>query len=248
MVDQQNPNEHETNDAGDGEQSVNDQVRGVDGVAPEAEQSASGVPGAEGAESFETESFETEAEPALSDEDFTKLLTDEGVEDAPTDVADADGASGIEAGVTEETVASPDAALAQERLQDLQRVTAEYANYRRRTERERAEDKTRITGDVLKAFLPVLDDLDRAEQHGDLGADSPFAVIASKLRATVQRVGLEAYGEAGEAFDPTRHEAIAQIPNPEVQEPTIADVVERGYRIGEHEVRVAKVAVFVPAE
>jgi molecular chaperone GrpE len=134
-----------------------------------------------------------------------------------------------------------------ERLHDLQRVQAEYANYRRRTDREKTEAYDATKAEVLRSLLPVLDDLDRAQKHGDLIEDTPVAVIANKLRTAVERLGLTAYGEAGEAFDPQRYEAIAQLPNPEVTSDTIADVVERGYTIGERVVRVAKAAVFVPA-
>ncbi|MGO2113032.1 MAG: nucleotide exchange factor GrpE, partial [Pseudoclavibacter sp.] len=79
----------------------------------------------------------------------------------------------------------------------------------------------------------------------DLPDEGAVAVIASKLRASVEKLGLVAYGEKGEPFDPTVHEAIAQLPNPEVDGETVADVVQRGYRVGERIVRVAKVAVFV---
>lgn len=150
--------------------------------------------------------------------------------------------------VPDEEPVSVDAELAEQRLRDLQRINAEYANYRRRTEQERAESQEVHTAAVLRELLPVLDDLDRAEQHGDLPEDSPLGVIAAKLRGVLGRLGLSPYGEAGEAFDPKVHEAIARLPEPEADGETIADVVERGYTVGERVVRVAKVAVSVPAE
>ena len=129
-------------------------------------------------------------------------------------------------------------------LLDLKRVQAEYANYRRRTEAEREMEIARATGSVAKTLLPVLDDLDRAEKHGDLVEGSPIAVIAEKLRSVVARLGVETYGVAGEVFDPQQHEAIFHASNPgTVEDGTILDVVEVGYRLGDIELRPAKVVV-----
>ncbi len=134
-----------------------------------------------------------------------------------------------------------------EHLEDLRRVTAEYANYRKRTEANRETERERTTGDVVKLLLPVLDDLDRAEKHGDLEGDAPFAQIAAKLRSAVERLGLRPFGAAGEAFDPTMHEAIFQQPSPDATSETILDVVETGYFVGGTLLRAAKVVVQVPA-
>jgi len=133
-------------------------------------------------------------------------------------------------------------------LDDLKRLQAEYANYRRRTEEQRELEIERAKGAVAKGLLPVLDDLDRADKHGDLEEGSPFAAIAEKLRALAERMGLETYGAAGEAFDPQQHEAIFQAPTPGTTEPTILEVVEIGYRLGSVELRPAKVVVAVPTE
>jgi len=137
--------------------------------------------------------------------------------------------------------------LAAERLADLQRVTAEYANYRKRTEANRELERERAVGDAVKGLIPVLDDLERAEKHGDLGEGSAFTTIAAKLRTAVERLGLTPYGEKGELFDPQIHEAIFQQPTPDVTADTVAEVVETGYRLGSTIVRVAKVVVSVPA-
>jgi molecular chaperone GrpE len=137
--------------------------------------------------------------------------------------------------------------LAAERLADLQRVTAEYANYRKRTEANREIERERAVGDAVKGLIPVLDDLERAEKHGDLGEGSAFSSIAAKLRSAVERLGLTPYGEKGEPFDPQVHEAIFQQPTPGVTADTVAEVVETGYRLGSTTVRVAKVVVAVPA-
>jgi molecular chaperone GrpE len=147
--------------------------------------------------------------------------------------------------------AAEDAALADLEsalLNDLKRLQAEYANYRRRTEEQREVEIARAQGAVAKGLLPVLDDLDRAEKHGDLEEGSPFAAIAEKLRAVAERMGLSTYGAKGELFDPQQHEAIFQQPTPGATETTILEVVEVGYRLGDVELRPAKVVVAVPAE
>lgn len=133
-------------------------------------------------------------------------------------------------------------------LLDLKRLQAEYANYRRRTEDQREVEIERAKGAVAKGLLPVLDDLDRAEKHGDLVEGSALTAIAEKLRAVVARLGVETYGAAGETFDPQQHEAIFQAPTPGTETPTILEVVEVGYRLGAIELRPAKVVVAVPAD
>ena len=146
--------------------------------------------------------------------------------------------------------AAEDAAIADletQLLNDLKRLQAEYANYRRRTEEQRSVEIERAKGAAIKSLLPVLDDLDRAEKHGDLEEGSPFATIAEKLRGITTHMGVTSYGTAGEAFDPQQHEAIVQVPNPGVTEATILEVVEVGYRLGSVELRPAKVVVAVPA-
>ena len=147
--------------------------------------------------------------------------------------------------------AAEDAVLADlesQLLNDLKRLQAEYANYRRRTEEQRELEIERAKGAVAKGLLPVLDDLDRAEKHGDLEEGTPFAAIAEKLRGLAERMGIVTYGAAGEVFDPQQHEAIFQAPTPGTTEPTILEVVEVGYRLGSVELRPAKVVVAVPAE
>lgn len=136
--------------------------------------------------------------------------------------------------------------LASERLADLQRVSAEYANYRKRTEANREIERERVIGDTVKVLLPILDDIDRAEKHGDLVEGSPLTAISTKLRAATERLGLSAYGAIGEEFDPNLHEAILQQPSADVKVETIMDVVETGYMLGSTQVRAAKVVVAVP--
>ena len=134
-----------------------------------------------------------------------------------------------------------------ELLADLQRLQAEYVNYKLRVERDREVSRNNAIAEVLRAFLPALDDLARAEAHGDLEG-SPFAAVASKLRSAGEKYGLRAFGEKGDKFDPEFHEALIQTPSSEVSENIVADVVEPGYQLGERVIRVAKVAVFIPAE
>lgn len=133
-------------------------------------------------------------------------------------------------------------------LEDLRRLSAEYANYRKRTEANAEIEKQRAKASAVTPLLSVLDDLDRAEAHGDLEEGSAFATIAQKIRGSLERMGLVGFGEKGEAFDPQLHEAIAQLPIPGTEEQTVLDVVERGYRLGEVELRPAKVAVAVPTD
>ncbi len=131
-----------------------------------------------------------------------------------------------------------------ERTLDLKRVTAEYANYRKRVDRDRGAAAEQTTGAVLTALLPVLDDIDRAREHGDLVG--PFASVAEQLNAVAGKLGLVAFGEKGDPFDPNRHEAVAHQTSPDVTEPTCIEVMRRGYTLGERLLRAALVAVADP--
>jgi molecular chaperone GrpE len=144
-------------------------------------------------------------------------------------------------------VAAEEADPSAEHLADLKRVTAEYANYRKRTEANREVERERAIGSAVSVLLPVLDDLDRAEKHGDLEGESAFSTIAAKLRANVEKLGLTTVGTVGEPFDVAIHEAIFQQPTPGVEVETVADVVEKGYYLGSTLLRPAKVVVQVPA-
>lgn len=175
------------------------------------------------------------ADPATGSDDSADAI-DDAVEEELTvqDILDA----------AEREAAEPSS----EHLADLKRVTAEYANYRRRTEANRAIEKERVTGDIVKALIPVLDDIYRAEKHGDLVPDSPFATIAAKLRTSVERLGLTSFGTVGEPFDPTMHEAIFQSPSTTVDIDTVGEVAETGYYLGSTLLRAAKVVVQVPSD
>jgi molecular chaperone GrpE len=132
-------------------------------------------------------------------------------------------------------------------LTDLKRVQAEFANYRKRVERDREATRELNIAEVVKALLPVLDDLALAETHGDL-TEGPMVVIAQKFRGSLEKLGLKTVGAKGDVFDPHLHEALIQLPTPDVTVNTVADVVAPGYMIGERLLRPAKVAVSVPAE
>ncbi|AXO32457.1 nucleotide exchange factor GrpE [Micromonospora chalcea] len=132
----------------------------------------------------------------------------------------------------------------EERTRDLQRVTAEYANYRKRVDRDRNLVQEQATGAVLSALLPILDDLDRAREHGDLVG--PFGSVAEQLTGALGKFGLTAFGEKGDPFDPTRHEAVAHQTSADVTESTCVQVMRRGYQLGERLLRPAMVAVADP--
>ncbi|SCL23332.1 molecular chaperone GrpE [Micromonospora nigra] len=132
----------------------------------------------------------------------------------------------------------------EERTRDLQRVSAEYANYRKRVDRDRGLVTEQATGSVLAALLPILDDLDRAREHGDLVG--PFGSVAEQLTSALGKFGLTPFGEQGDPFDPTRHEAVAHQTSADVSEPTCVQVMRRGYQVGERLLRPALVAVADP--
>ncbi len=132
-----------------------------------------------------------------------------------------------------------------ELLNDLQRLQAEFINYKARVERDRDQARTMAIAEAFRALLPALDDLTRAEAHGDLEG-SPFAAVVTKIRNAGDKFGLKAFGAKGEKFDPELHNALVQTPSAEVTETIIADVVEPGYMIGERLLRPAMVAVNIP--
>ena len=133
-------------------------------------------------------------------------------------------------------------------FQDLQRLQADFVNYKARVERDRGVERQLAVAEAIRAFLPALDDLTRAEAHGDLQDGTPMAAIAQKLKAAGEKFGLKAFGEKGEPFDPEKHEALVQNPSEDATEPVIADVIELGYIVGDRLLRPAKVAVSVPQE
>ena len=134
----------------------------------------------------------------------------------------------------------------EERTADLQRLQAEFANYRRRVERDRQAVGEQALGSVLLGLLPVLDDIDRARSHGEV--DGGFKLVADGLETTLTKLGLQRFGDAGEPFDPTIHEALTHALSDEVTEPVCAEVYQPGYRVGDRILRPARVAVAEPGE
>ncbi|GAA4981074.1 molecular chaperone GrpE [Nonomuraea thailandensis] len=133
-----------------------------------------------------------------------------------------------------------------ERTADLQRLQAEYVNYRRRVERDRAAVREQAVAGALTELLPVLDDIGRARDHGELTGG--FAKVAESLESALTKLGLSAFGQKGEPFDPTVHEALMHSYSPDVSEPTAVEVLQPGYRMGDRVLRPARVAVAEPED
>ncbi|MCO5997463.1 nucleotide exchange factor GrpE [Actinoallomurus rhizosphaericola] len=131
-----------------------------------------------------------------------------------------------------------------ERTADLQRLQAEYSNYRKRVDRDRTAVREQALAYVLGELLPVLDDIGRAREHDELTGG--FKHVAEALEGIVGKLGLESFGTAGEPFDPNVHEALMHSYSDEVAEPTAVQILQAGYRIGERTLRPARVAVAEP--
>ncbi|WP_019548005.1 nucleotide exchange factor GrpE [Streptomyces sulphureus] len=131
-----------------------------------------------------------------------------------------------------------------ERTQDLQRLQAEFQNYRRRVERDRAAVKETAVANLLTELLPVLDDIGRARDHGELVGG--FKQVAESLETVAAKMGLMQFGKEGEPFDPTVHEALMHSYSPDVTETTCVQILQPGYRIGERTIRPARVGVAEP--
>ena len=129
-------------------------------------------------------------------------------------------------------------------LEALQRERAEFINYRNRAKKE--QDRFRQHGiiDVLTALLPALDDIDRIREHSEM--DDSFKAVAAKIDKAFEKFGVEKFGEKGEDFDPTKHDAILHKPDPNAEKETVDTVVEAGYRIGDRVIRAARVVVASP--
>ncbi|MFY1674222.1 nucleotide exchange factor GrpE [Plantactinospora sp. WMMB334] len=227
---------------------------GAAGAVDDAESVEGGPEVAGGATTDPAGDATTEPDPAapvVDDAELAEVLaaerpsgTDGPVVDAPAEpVAEGGTAEGDGPGPLGAELGALRADL-DERTRDLQRVTAEFANYRKRMDRERARDADRATRVVLAALLPVLDDLDRAREHGDLVG--PFGTVAEQLTTALAKFGLTPFGEKGDPFDPNQHEAVAHQTSAEVTEPTCVDVLRRGYQVNDSLLRPALVAVADP--
>jgi molecular chaperone GrpE len=132
-----------------------------------------------------------------------------------------------------------------ERTADLQRLQAEYANYRKRVERDRATVREHAVVGALTELLPVLDAISQAREHGELSGG--FKSVADSLQSALGKLGLATYGQRGDAFDPKIHEALTHSYSPDVAEDTCVEIFQPGYRVGERILRPARVAVAEPA-
>lgn len=129
-------------------------------------------------------------------------------------------------------------------LEALQRERAEFINYRNRTQKERERFRQHGIIDVLTALLPALDDIDRIREHSEM--DDSFKAVATKIDKAFEKFGVEKFGEKGEDFDPTKHDAILHKPDADAEKETVDTVVEAGYRIGDRVIRAARVVVASP--
>ena len=169
-------------------------------------------------------------------DDFADLFAPVGGVDE--DVIDVDGGGEVH----------PDTTLAADLTRDLQRLQAEYVNYKKRVDRDRVMHRELAVGSVIETLLPVLDDIHLARQHGDLEG-GPFAAIADKLDGILTKIGVERFGQPGDAFDPNVHEALMHIEAElavGTDVTTVVQVLQPGYRVGERMIRVARVAVADP--
>jgi len=132
----------------------------------------------------------------------------------------------------------------EERTADLQRLQAEFQNYRRRVERDRIAVKEIAVANLLTELMPTLDDIGRAREHGELVGG--FKSVAESLETVAAKMGLQQFGKEGEPFDPTIHEALMHSYAPDVTETTCVAILQPGYRIGERTIRPARVAVAEP--
>jgi molecular chaperone GrpE len=185
-----------------------------------------------------------EDEPKIKDKRKVDPETGE-VRSTEPDPDTADGESDL----SDEDLAILDSAerdLVAEYRDRAARAEAELKNFRTRVERDRAANREAVIAEVLRSMLPAIDDLDRAEAHGDLVEGSPLALVAAKIRGGFEKYGLQKIGEKGDTFDPKLHEAIVQVYSKDVSVNTVADVIEAGYALGDRLLRPAKVAVSVP--
>lgn len=165
--------------------------------------------------------------PAAADDTAADGTATEADGDRADDGGDDDPTSALQAQLDERTA-------------DLQRVSAEFANYRRRVERDRQSIIDTAKGSVLTELLGIVDDLDRAREHGDL-EEGPLKVFADKVHALLASQGVEAFGEEGDEFDPAIHEAVQD--ESDGSEPVLGTILRKGYRHGERTLRTAMVIV-----
>ncbi|WP_408897006.1 nucleotide exchange factor GrpE [Nocardioides sp. R1-1] len=229
-----------------------------DNVRPEGEQPEAAAPSPEGdttpeaaaaAEATPDEAAPEQATEGQATED--QATEDQATEDrAPEDQVPQDQGTGDVRSEAEPTPESDELAVTkmelEERTLDLQRLQAEFLNYKRRVDRDRELVRENATYAALTPIIDVLDTIDRAREHEPL--EGGFKAVAEQLERVVAGLGLVKFGEPGDAFDPTIHEALSHIgADAEVEVTTCKVVAKAGYKIGDRVVRAAQVLVVDPA-
>jgi len=215
---------------------VTGQVRGKHAASKPAGTSGAGRP-APADEAPEPAEPAGSSEPTGSRDNQDSEEVTESAEEVPEMVT----AQAVKGG----TQAADLAAQLTERTADLQRLQAEYANYRKRVDRDRAAVREQAVAGALAGMLPVLDAIDQAREHGELSGG--FKSVADSLQSALGRLGLVTYGEKGDAFDPKIHEALTHSYSSDVAEDTCVEILQPGYKVGERILRPARVAVAEPA-
>jgi len=231
---------------------VTGQVRGKHVASKPAGTRGAGrpAPGTPGDETTDSAEASGSARSAGSQEDQDILQTQKYPEEVPEVVAQEAGPSGRQQAPGQnraedgKRAADLEAQLA-ERTADLQRLQAEYANYRKRVDRDRVAVREQAVAGTLSGLLPVLDAIDQAREHGELSGG--FKSVADTLQSATSRLGLVTYGEKGDPFDPKIHEALTSSYSADVAEDTCIEILQPGYKVGDRILRPARVAVAEPA-
>lgn len=206
------------------------------------------------------DSAKTSAQSSKQAENVNRAETNDAQSDANVSADSADSANVANSSESSESSESKDSKDADdssltplgkakkeaaEYLEALQRERAEFINFRNRSAKE--QDRFREHGiiDVLTALLPALDDIDRIREHSEM--DDSFKAVATKIDKAFEKFGVEKFGEKGEDFDPTKHDAVLHRPDPDATKETVDAVVEAGYRIGDRVIRAARVVVSSPS-
>jgi len=212
-------------------------TRGAGRPAPAADAAADAAETAEStgsARSAGSQEDQDAQETQKYPEEVPEVVTPEAVPGGKQQAPAADGkqAKDVEAQLAERTA-------------DLQRLQAEYANYRKRVDRDRAAVREQAVAGTLAGLLPVLDAIDQAREHGELSGG--FKSVADSLQSATSRLGLVTYGDKGDPFDPKIHEALTHSYSSDVAEDTCVEILQPGYKVGDRILRPARVAVAEPA-
>ncbi|MFD7076933.1 nucleotide exchange factor GrpE [Nocardioides sp. NPDC057577] len=209
---------------------------------PETEAGEESTEGSE-VDAPEGDASDSDDAEAGSDEDASDEAT-EDEEDETEDEADVVIEDDSEVDFMADAADEVDKRVA-ELTTDLQRLQAEYVNYKKRVDRDRELVSQNATFKVLTPIVEVLDTIDRAREHGEV--DGGFKAVADQLEKIVTNLGLKKFGEPGDVFDPNRHEALSHMgTDPEVEETSVKLVAKAGYMIGDRVVRAAQVLVVDP--